>query len=87
MKKRLEVIHQTLCTLDICHKQRQKFILDNGLGVLSNPAEANENIDPDDLKGSVFKKKKNKNKNFFVAKEDTEEDYVPKKKRTILDGI
>ena len=84
MKRRLEVIHETLNTLDECHKQRQQFIQDNGVGILKNPAEAFENIDPDDIKDLLEPKKK---KNFYSTKDETDEDYVPKKKRTILDGV
>ena len=57
MQERLEVVHQALITLDKCHKERQNFIFVNGPGVLSNPKDALENIDPDDFPNHLKPKK------------------------------
>jgi hypothetical protein len=58
------------------------------MGVLSNPKEALENIDPDDYMNSNGVNKKH----FFAShslncNEHEEVGDSPKRKRTILDGI
>jgi hypothetical protein len=76
--------------LDKCHKDRQQFIFENGVGVLSNPKEALENIDPDDY--VMQSNPGGKKKHFFASHSLNCDDHEEgtdafRKKRTILDGI
>ena len=46
--ERVGVIHETLRTLDTCHKQTQRFIRENGKSVVKNEKDLNENVLPSD---------------------------------------
>ena len=61
------------------------------MGVLTNPKEALENIDPDDFNYNSNSNAKNK-KHFFASHSLNCDDHeeggdAPRRKRTILDGI